>query len=200
MQNESSYKPQQNNNEEQAFDIKQLVFNFLNHWYLFLIAAVVALAVGFVINRYSPRVYQTSGTVLIKDSHSGYDATAIMTSSSFSGSQSVDNEIAILRSYTLADRAVRKMNIEVTYMEKGRVATKELYTDSPFTVEIDRAVPQAIGLVYEVVVLTPEKITLHASAEGFSKYDYLLSQSVQHSSQQVDVTTECKPGEMVDNG
>ena len=200
MQNETTYKPRQNNNEEQTVDIKQLIFLFLNHWYLFLIAAVLALAVAFVINRYKPNVFQTSGTVLIKDAHSAYDATAIMTNGSFSGYQNVDNEMAILRSYTLKDRAVRKMNIEVTYLEKGRVATSELYKVSPFTVEFDRAVPQAVGLEYNIVSLGEDKIVLHATSEGFNKYDFILSQITQSSMQKVDVTTECKLGEMVDNG
>ena len=200
MHNETTYKPQQNNNEEQTVDIKQLIFLFLNHWYLFLIGAVVALAVAFVINRYKPNVYQTSGTVLIKDAHSNYDATAIMTNGSFSGYQNVDNEMAILRSYTLKDRAVRKMNIEVTYMEKGHVATSELYKASPFTVEFDRAIPQAVGLEYNIVSLGEDKIVLHATSEGFNKYDFILSQITQSSMQKVDVTTECKLGEMVDNG
>ena len=201
MQNDTSYKPQQNNNEEQSIDIKQLIFIFLNNWYLFLIGALVALAVGFVINRYKPNVYQTSGTVLIKDSYSGYDATAIMTNGSFSGYQNVENETAILKSYTLADRAVRKMNIEVTYLEKGRIATVELYTNSPFMVEIDRTVPQAVGLVYDIVSMAEDKIVIHAVSEGLSKYDFILSQMVSTSpGMKVDVTTECKPGEMVDNG
>ena len=199
MQNETNYKPQQSN-EEQAIDIKQLVFIFLNHWYLFLIGAVVALAVGFVINRYKPNIYQTSGTVLVKEANSGFDATDIMTNGSFRGFQNVDNEMAILKSYTLTDRVVRKMDIEVTYMAKGRISTVELYHASPFTVEFDRTVPQAVGLVYEIVNLTPEKITLHAVSEGYSMYDYLLSQTVSTSMDKVDVTTECQQGEMVDNG
>ena len=190
MQNETSYKPQQNNNEEQSIDIKQLVYAFLNHWYLFLIGAVLALAVGFVINRYSPNVYQTSGTVLIKDAQSGYDATAIMTSGAFSGYQNVDNETSILKSYALKDRAVKKMNIEVTYLEKGRVLTVELYKNAPFTVDFDRTVPQAVGLVYEVVKIGEDKIRLHGTAERFSKYDYILSQAVSNGVY----------GEMVDNG
>ena len=199
MQNETNYKPQQSN-EEQAIDIKQMIFIFLNHWYLFLIGAVVALAIGFVINRYSPNVYQTSGTVLIKDAQSGFDATDIMTNGNFRGYQNVDNEMSILNSYALKDRAVRKMNIEVTYMEKGRIATKELYKATPFTVEFDRAVPQAVGLEYNVVNLGEDKIVLHATSEGYNKYDFILSKITQSSMQKVDVTTECKPGEMVDNG
>ena len=200
MQNEMTNKPQQNN-EAQSVDIKQLVFIFLSHWYLFVIGAVLALAVGYVINHFKPKVYQTSGTVLIKDANSGFDATAIMTSSAFSGTQVIDNEIAILKSYTLSDRVVRKMGIEVTYREKGRISSTELYKTSPFTVEFDRDVPQAVGLVYEVVSLGEGKMVLHGKTEGLNIYNYNLSQIVYNNpEQEVDITTECKVGEMVDNG
>ena len=200
MQNEMTTNPQQQNNEEQSIDIKQLVFIFLSHWYLFLIGAVLALAVGYVINRFKPKVYQTSGTVLIRDAHSSYDATAIMTSSAFSGYQVVDNEIAILKSYTMTDRVVRKMNLEVTYLEKGRISKAELYKTSPFTVEFDRSVPQAVGLEYEVVSIGEGKMVIHGKAEGLNVYDYNLSQLIYNDPEKViDVTTECKLGEMVDN-
>ena len=108
MANEKAYLPQQNH-EEQGIDIKQLIFIALSHWYLFVIFVFVALAIGFIVNRYSTKVYQTSGTVLIKDDRSSYDATAIMTSMAFGSTQNIDNEIAILKSYTLTDRVVKKM-------------------------------------------------------------------------------------------
>lgn len=200
MQNETINKTQQNN-EAQSVDIKQLIFIFLSHWYLFLGGVVLALAIGFVINRYKPSVYQTSGTVLIKDANAGYDATAIMTNSAFGGYQVVDNEIAVLKSYTLTDRVVRKMNLEVTYLEKGRVSKVELYKASPFTVEFDHSVPQAVGLVYEVVSISDSKMIIHGTAKSLNVYDYTLSQSVySDSKKEIDVTTECKLGEMVDNG
>ena len=200
MQNETINTPQQNN-ETQSVDIKQLIFIFLSHWYLFLGGAVLALAIGFVINRYTPRVFQTSGTVLIKDASSGYDATAIMTNSAFGGYQKVDNEIAILKSYTLTERVVKKMDLEVTYMEKGRVTQVELYKTSPFTVEFDRTVPQAVGLVYEVVSISEGKMMLHGTAKGLNVYDYALNQAVYSDPEkEIDVNTECQLGEMMDNG
>ena len=200
MQNEMSSKPRQKN-EVQSIDIKQLVFIFLGHWYLFLMGVVIALAIAFVINRYSPKVFRTSGTMLIRNAPTSYDATAIMTRSSYSGTQVVDNEIAILKSYALTDRVVRKMNIEVTYMEKGRVTSSELYVASPFTVEFDRSVPQAVGLEYNLVNIGEDKIVLHGMAEGVNLYDFNLSETVfTDPVQKVDVTTECKLGEMVDNG
>ncbi|MBR3427752.1 MAG: polysaccharide biosynthesis tyrosine autokinase [Bacteroidales bacterium] len=199
MSNEKQTSFSQRTNEEQSIDIKQLIYTFLDHWYLFAICVLVALVAGFLINRYSANVYQTSGTVLIKEDRSSFDATSIMTNMSYGNYQNVDNEIAILKSYSLTDRVIRKMNLEVTYMEKGRIASSELYKASPFTVEIDRSVPQAVDLVYSIS-LEEDKIILHASSEHLSKYDFLLSKTIESHPEIIDVTNECHQGEWVDNG
>ena len=77
MANEKQAYIPQPGKEEQSVDIKQLIYIALRHWYLFVIFVVAALAIGFVINRYSTKVYQTSGTVLIKEGRNSYDATRI---------------------------------------------------------------------------------------------------------------------------
>jgi uncharacterized protein involved in exopolysaccharide biosynthesis len=106
MQNETTnYKPQQNA-DEQSIDIKQLIYICLSHWYLFVIGVVVALAAGFAINKYKPNIYQASGTVIIKDK-GGFDPTSLMTNLN-TNTQNVENEMAIMRSYTLTERTVKK--------------------------------------------------------------------------------------------
>ena len=198
MQNETTnYKPQQST-DEQSVDIKQLIYICLSHWYLFVIFVVLALAVGFVINRYKTSVYQTSGTVLIKSDQT-FDPTSLMTNLN-TGKSNVENEMAILRSYTLAERTIKKMNLEVSYYEKGRVATMELYKTAPFTVEFDRSVPQAVGLTYEITSFNSEAFNLYATSETLTKYDFVLCQTLQSTFQKVDVVTECKQGEWIDNG
>ena len=201
MANEKqAYIPQQAK-EEEGFDIKNLIFTAIHHWYLFAAFVVVALAIGFVVNRYSTKVYQTSGTVLIKEGRGGYDATAIMTTMNFGNMQNIDNEIAVLKSYSLTDRVVKKMGIEVTYMGKGRVATVEMYKSAPYHVEFERSVPQAVGLVYEIAFLDNGNFTLHAEREGYSKYDFILCQSVEgNATEKIDFTGEFKEGEWIDNG
>lgn len=198
MQNETNnFRPQQSI-EEQSIDIKQLIYICISHWYLFLISVLVALAIGFVINRYKANVYQTSGTVLIKDQN-GYDPTMLMTNLNFN-TQNVENEMAVLKSYMLTERAIKKMNLEVTYYEKGRVSTTELYQSAPFTVEFDRSVPQAVGLTYEISNIGSETMSLHGTSEYLSRYDFVLCQSLESLPQKVDVVTECKQGEWVENG
>ena len=198
MQNETTnYKPQQST-DEQSIDIKQLIYICLSHWYLFVIFVVLALAVGFVINRYKPSVYQTSGTVLIKSDQT-FDPTSLMTNLN-TGKSNVENEMAILRSYSLAERTIKKMNLEVTYSEKGRVSIVELYKTAPFTVEFDRSVPQAVGLTYEITGFNSETFSLHGTSEFLTKYDYVLCQTLQSSPLKVDIITDCKQGEWIDNG
>ena len=200
--NNNNYRSKQEN-DDQSIDIKGLVFIFLNHWYLFLISVVIALAIGFVINRYKTKVYQTTGTILIKDSRSSLDPTAIMTRVSYGSSQNVENEMAILKSYSLIERVIKKMNIEVTYMSKGRVASKELYKTRPFLVEFDRTVPQAVQLVYNIRFIGDSKIELFAKSEGLRKYDFLLNQYVEMTpeemGQKVDFHGEYRIGEWIDN-
>ena len=196
MQNETTYKSPQMN-DEQSVDIKNLIYIFLNHWYLFLIFVLVALAIGFVVNRYTTTVYQTSGTVLIKDDRSGVDPTALMTDMSYGSLQKFENEVAILKSYTLRERVVKKMNMEVTYFDKGRFVTSELYKTAPFEVEFDRSVPQAVGLLYEVTIKDDGMIALRANSKMLSKYDFVLCQTTESHPAVINLTGEYKQGEWI---
>lgn len=199
-QNESQgYLPQQQH-EESSVDIKQLIYIFLNNWFLFAAFVFVALVIGFAINHFLPRVYQTSGTVLIKEGRSNYDATTIMTNMAYGNLQNIDNELAILKSYTLTDRVVRKMNMEVTYMAKGRVQTFEQYKSAPYTVEFDRSKPQAINLIYYISFLDNGKISLAANTDNYRTYDYILGETSERIDEVVDFKGEYQQGEWIDNG
>ena len=198
MQNENIYK-QQNHNDDQNIDIKSLIYIFLSHWYLFAIGAVLALAAAYLINRYSTNIYQAKGTVIIKEGR-GLDPTTIMTTSNFANYQNLDNEIAILRSYSLRERVIKKMGIEVTYFGKGRILSTELYDKSPFKVEYDASVPQAIGLDYDITFKKNGDFSLNAVADRVTKYDYILGQIVESRSENVSIKSEHKQGEWIDNG
>lgn len=187
-------------NDDQSIDIKNLIFTCLNHWYLFAIFVIVALAIGFVVNRYKTNVYQAAGTVLIKDDRSTFDPTAIMTNMSYNNMQNVENEMAIIKSYSLTERVVKKMNLEVTYMAKGRIATSEMYKSAPFEVEFDRTVPQSVGLEYEIDFLDDGKIALKASSEFHSVYDFVLCQTQLSCPEIIEFEGLYNEGDWIDNG
>ena len=158
--------------EEETIDIKTLIIKFLSYWYLFVIFGFLALAIGYVYNRYTPNVYQVSSSIYIKETKMGMDAAAMMTGMNFRSYGNVQNEIGILQSYMISERALRKLDFNVSYYAKGRLATVELYKDNPFTVEIDYTKPQMVGVKYDVKILDNGQYRLKAEAERASLYDF----------------------------
>lgn len=199
MQNgQNSYR--NTNNDDQGIDIKNLIYICLSHWYLFVVGAVIALAIGFVINRYTTNIYQVTGTVLVKEDKTNFDPTSLMTGISYGTLQNIENEMAILRSYSLCERVVKKMDLEISYFEKGRIATTEMYKTAPFTVEFDRSVPQTVGLVYEISILNNGKISLKAQSEYHKTYDFILCQTIISQPEPIETNGEYTQGEWIDNG
>ena len=189
-----------NRYEDQGVDIKKLIFTFLGNWYLFLISVVVFLTLGFFLNRYTRSVYQARGTILVKENRSNFDPSSIMTGLNYGFVQNIENEMEIIRSYSLKERVVKKMNYEVSYYEKGRIATTELYKSAPFIVEFDKSVPQTVGLVYEIAIKPDGKFTLTAKSEFMKTYDFILCQTVVSQPKVIQTQGEYAQGQWIDNG
>jgi capsular exopolysaccharide synthesis family protein len=187
------------NNDEQSIDIKSLVYIFLHYWYLFLISAAVAVGCGWLYNRFKTPEYQISGTVMVKDDRSGLDPTAIMTRSSFSSTQNLDNEIAILKSYSLCEQVVKKMDLEVGYYDNSRFVTTELYKNTPFTVIFDETVPQAVNLHYDILI-NGETLSLKAKADYHSEYDYTTEQFIVQRPEEINISGDYQFDEWIDTG
>ncbi|MBQ4205838.1 MAG: hypothetical protein II662_04195, partial [Bacteroidales bacterium] len=158
--------------EENSIDIKTIIIKVLSYWYLFVIFGFLALSAGYVYNRYTTNVYQVSSSIYIKEQKMGMDAAAMMTGMNFRSFGNVDNEIGILKSYMIAEKALRNLDFNVSYYAKGRLATVELYKDNPFTVEVDYSVPQMVGVRYFVKILDDGEYLLSAKAEVASMYDF----------------------------
>ena len=173
---ERSSKSRQDRNE-QSFDLKSLIYMALRHWHIFFLCVIIALAVGWAFNRLKAPEYQVNGTLLIKDQKTNFDPTAIMTGVAYGNSQILDNEIAVLQSFNLREKAVKKMNMEVMYFDNSGLIINEMYKTSPFTIEFDKQIPQAVDLLYTVVI-DGEQVTLSAEANMISQYDYSTEEFV----------------------
>ena len=115
--------------ENSNFDIMEWVVRIIRHWYLFAIAAAIALSLAYLKNRRVIERYLTTGTMIIKESSGGgYGSSAIMQGFAVgAGYTNVNNQLIILGSYDLIARAVDSlpfMNVE--YISKGRFKTSVL--------------------------------------------------------------------------
>lgn len=146
--------PQNNslqNFPDETLDLKRYFFLFLGKWYFIAIGAFVGLFVAYLVNRYSEQVYSVRATLLVGNASapSRQGVQSLMREMSLgSDRKMIENEIGVLKSYTLARTAIEELpDFKITYVSVGRrgIAESKLYNRSPFVVEIDTVAANPIN-------------------------------------------------------
>ena len=142
--------------EDKEIDIQELLFKYLIHWPWFVGAVIVCLIAAYVYLYVATPVYNISATVLIKDDKKGGSSNNVAgldelgLSGLITSSQSIDNEIEVLRSKTLVKEVVNYLNLYVTYQDDDQIPSKELYKTSPVQVSM---IPQEAEKLKENIII-----------------------------------------------
>ncbi len=159
------FSSENNHNQEETIDIKKFVFKILSNWYWFVITVFIALGITYNINKYSDPVYRVTASILIKDrnsSMSGGVESIIQELGLYRRGRmkKVENEMAILKSYTLANKAINALDFEISYFSVGRIMTLERYKIAPFKVELDTSKYNVKGYPIYVKILSNKEYKL----------------------------------------
>ncbi|RYZ40543.1 MAG: hypothetical protein EOP49_29475, partial [Sphingobacteriales bacterium] len=113
--------------------IIQLIHRYLPFWPLFLITVSMSMSVAYVYLRSQPRIFMAYGRVLLKDPNRGGSESKVLDALNIFGEKKiVENEIVVLRSSSVMQEVVRRLNLYTSIHSKGRVRTEELYgSDAP---------------------------------------------------------------------
>ena len=122
-------------------NLREQIEVYLRQWPWFIITVLVALTLGYLYLRYTTPIYQTKTSIIIKDSKglgaaSEYAAFEDIGLISGMNANSIENEIALLRSKRLLSAVVEELNLEITYFKEGNVKVTEMYNNRPFTVRV----------------------------------------------------------------
>lgn len=122
--------------EENDFNLKELLYKYLAYWKWFAVSFVIALLAAFIYLKYQTPVYNIQSSILIKDEKKGLGQDDMLKQlDMFSANKVVDNEIEILKSYTLMEKVVTDLNLQVSYFAKESFKNEELYLRSPVRVQ-----------------------------------------------------------------
>ena len=142
--------------ENSSFDLMEWVVRIIRHWYLFVIAAAIAMSLAYLKNKKVIERYLTTGTMIIKESSggTGYGSASIMQGFGVgAGYTNVNNQLIILGSYDLIARTVDSLSyMNVEYITKGRFKTRNIYRNSPVTVEYSWLDPMAYYQLFKCEV------------------------------------------------
>ncbi|MFW5725839.1 MAG: GumC family protein, partial [Bacteroidota bacterium] len=157
---------------EETLDIKKIIFKYARFWYWFVISVAVALTIAYFVNQFTETVYRTRATVLIRDDRKGgFRPGQIMGELDlFYQRNNLFNEMAILRSFSLVDSALQRMDVAVSYYNIGRLVgemrTTEIYKKTPFLVDWDPASAVPYGKAFHVKIVSEDEYKIQPTERG----------------------------------
>lgn len=127
-----------NENQEQDFQLKAIVDQYASHWKWFVLGVFVSLLIAYIYLRYYTPQYQAATTILVKDEKKGgmLSELSAFADMGIGGGikNNLDNEVEILRSRTLIESVVKKLNLNTAFIIEGNVIKAEVYQNSPVMV------------------------------------------------------------------
>ncbi len=129
----NTYTPYQAYEVEAQPNVRAMLMRYVRNWPWFVLSLILAGAAGYVYLLYQPPVYNVKASMLIKDEKKGISGESLMKEMDlFTPSKVVENEQEILKSYTLMDRVVDKLGLNVRYYYPTTRSTKRFTRNRPF--------------------------------------------------------------------
>ncbi|MEZ2335557.1 GumC family protein [Mucilaginibacter sp. RCC_168] len=128
--------------EEGPSDVRGLIALCLNYWYVFALSIITCLIAGFVYIQYSPNQWSILGKVIVEDEQ-GTPEKALTNglnadlASLFDVKSNADNEVKILKSTSLINRTVAKLNLNIHILDNNGWKSFEIHENSPIAVSVD---------------------------------------------------------------
>lgn len=127
-----------------VIDINEIIKPYVRKWPWFIVSAIFALIIGYISLKFMVPIYDVQATVLVKDAKGTAspvvnDLGALPDLSGFGGlkTNSIANEIEILKSKRLMKEVVVNQNLQTTIYAKSKLSKVELYKNtSPIEVKV----------------------------------------------------------------
>lgn len=137
----SQQYPNRINPVEEEINLREELEKYLRYWPWFVASTIVCIIVAFAYLKLSIPVYSTTASIIIEDEDSKTPSSELAAFSDLGildglGTNSIENEMGILRSKRMMNNAVNALNINVQYYNPAEIRTPEVYEDLPFQVEV----------------------------------------------------------------
>ncbi len=153
------------NERKEDINILEVFEKYKYHWKWLVMSSLFALSLAYVYIRYSHNQYQVSTTIFINDDKSGglktelsaFEDLGVMSSS---GTNSIINETGILKSYTLTEKVIKNLGLNITYYLKGEIITTEIYEkDIPYKINffVNDSVLYKLNTLFKILRLSKTK-------------------------------------------
>jgi len=127
--------------QEEEINLREELEKYLRYWPWFVLAVIACLALAFTYLKFTTASYNTTASIIIKDEDSkgpSSEMSAFVDLGLLSGmgTNSIENEIGILKSRRMMTEVVKALQLNVQYIDETGIPAKEIYLNSPVLVQI----------------------------------------------------------------
>ncbi len=170
MKSQSSYTSTSKGVDDNS-DIKKLFFDFLAIWPVVLLLVLAFLGVAYYINQTTTPAYQVQATIVIKQDKNAASKELFESIGLKTTSDNMENEISIMRSFTLAYNTLKQLDFNVEYYREGLWRKVEIYNSLPYKLEVDWNHPQLIEGELFVSFINPSEFKISFKKSAFALYN-----------------------------
>lgn len=160
-------------NNEETVDFKLLIKKYTAYWYYFILSVSVCLFIAFLYNRYIRPTYIVSTTIEIRDDNNtqlGVE-NILEGMEMFSVKTNIENEKAVLKSFTLSERTITELGLQLSFFKHGSVQTVNQYKVNPYHVIFDTSHLQLANVDMYIDILNDEEFKLKIDCKDQNTYD-----------------------------
>jgi len=121
--------------KENTINLKEELFKYLSQWRWFVLSVFLTLICAVLYLKFTAKSYNVSTKILIKDEKSNDIATQLSAFSEMgllgNSKNNIENEVEILKSRTLISTTLDSLNLNIQYLDKSEIVSKDLYKGSP---------------------------------------------------------------------
>ncbi|GAA4459019.1 tyrosine-protein kinase [Nibrella saemangeumensis] len=136
---------------DDTINVRTIVMRYLKYWPWFVLSLVTALTAAYVYLLYQPPIYKVQAELLIKDEMKGMYGRSVMEElDNFAPKKVVENEVLVLKTYSLMDKVVNRLGLDVHYYQPTRFRDQEIYDASPIRLLVEKPLPSLYSTLLTV--------------------------------------------------
>lgn len=164
---------------EDEFQIGNIVNEILSKWHYYVLAGILFTGLAFLYFKLTLPVYQASSSVLIDESKSGpSNFEDFLSSDLFGTNLSLPTEIGILRSRTVIQKTIDRLNLKVQFWATSDFIARPIYPKAPFQLELDTIVREFKDLPFAIRVVDEASYVVSVEYDGDKLPSYEFSRQV----------------------
>jgi len=163
--------------EEESVNFREIISKYTFHWPLFVLVFIITMSVAFVYYKLKKPAYDVTATLQIqddtKDKAPGSEKTALNELNLINSSKIVENEMEILKSFTLVSKVVYDLQLWVNYSRTSKFVKKEdLYKRSPIVFKLVQKKGDLGGQKFDIVIKSANTFLIRKSNGKYVQFNF----------------------------